>query len=216
MKENFDSLIYCSRIKLLSIRSIMVPLSLRINDKVTIVYQSVINYFNYQHSKLLWYYGRISLKYILELLEYHLHSSCLGKGPCSVSLLPFLSRPFLEGVGMTKTVDINFNFIDILACFLYNSSRNDVSNNIKALPACDSTNSFFVSRNFFSLVMYPIRDIFIFSGLLNLNPPRRHLHRWAVATPPVPLKGVCSFFGEKLGRLHVGQHLHNWELTSLL
>lgn len=78
---------------------------------------------------------------------------------------------------MTKTVDINFNFIDILACFFYNSSRNDVSKNIKALPACDSTNSFFVSRNFFSLVMYPIRDIFIFSGLLNLNPPRRHLHR---------------------------------------
>lgn len=34
---------------------------------------------------------------------------------------------------MTKTVDINFNFIDILACFFYNSSRNDVSNNIKAL-----------------------------------------------------------------------------------
>lgn len=33
---------------------------------------------------------------------------------------------------MTKTVDINFNFIDILACFFYNSSRNDVSN-IKAL-----------------------------------------------------------------------------------
>lgn len=34
---------------------------------------------------------------------------------------------------MTKTVDINFNFIDILACFFYNSSRNDVSNSIKAL-----------------------------------------------------------------------------------
>ena len=133
VKENFDSLIYCSRIKLLSIRSIMVPLSLIINDKVTIIYQSMINYFKYQHCKLLWYYGRISLKYVLELLEYHLHSSCLGKGPCSVSLLPFLSRPFLEGVGMTKTVDVNFNFIDILVCFFYNSSRNDVSNNIKAL-----------------------------------------------------------------------------------
>ena len=53
MKENFDSLIYCSRIKLLSIRSIMVPLSLIINDKVTIIYQSMINYFNYQHGKLL-------------------------------------------------------------------------------------------------------------------------------------------------------------------
>ena len=107
--------------------------------------------------------------------------------------------PFLEGVGMTKTVDINFNFIDILACFFYNSSRNDVSNNIKALPACDSTNSFFVSRNFFSLVMYPIRDIFIFSGLLNLNPPRRHLHRWAVATPPPPPQRSFFFLWGKVG-----------------
>ena len=107
--------------------------------------------------------------------------------------------PFLEGVGMTKTVDINFNFIDILACFFYNSSRNDVSNNIKALPACDSTNSFFVSRNFFSLVMYPIRDIFIFSGLLNLNPPRRHLHRWAVATPPPPSKEFLLSLGKSWG-----------------
>ena len=107
--------------------------------------------------------------------------------------------PFLEGVGMTKTVDINFNFIDILACFFYNSSRNDVSNNIKSLPACDSTNSFFVSRNFFSLVMYPIRDIFIFSGLLNLNPPRRHLHRWAVATPPRPPQRSLFFLWGKVG-----------------
>lgn len=49
---------------------------------------------------------------------------------------------------MTKTVDINFNFIDILACFLYNSSRNDVSNNIKALPACDSSNSFLFQEIF--------------------------------------------------------------------
>ena len=71
---------------------------------------------------------------------------------------------------MTKTVDINFNFIDILACFCYNSSGNDVSNNIKALPACDSTNSFFVSRNFFSLVMYPIRDIFYFQWSVKLEP----------------------------------------------
>lgn len=69
----------------------MVPLSLIINDKVTIIYQSMINYFNYQHGKLLRCYGRISLKYVLELLEYHLHSSSLGIGPCSVSLLPFLS-----------------------------------------------------------------------------------------------------------------------------
>lgn len=54
---------------------------------------------------------------------------------------------------------------------------------------------FLSQRNFFSLVMYPIRDIFIFSGLLNLNPPRRHLHRWAVATPP-PQRSFFFLWGK--------------------
>ena len=44
---------------------------------------------------------------------------------------------------MTKTVDINFNFIDILACFCYNSSGNDVSNNIKALSVIATILFFF-------------------------------------------------------------------------